>query len=276
MYSPKEYWADLSERYDSVDSTGLAPILHPGAPSWFNEAIDQVQFRALRRAFAMANLSPGARFLDVGCGTGRWVRRYRELGFSPVGVDATVGMLRIARSHRTTCPLVVGLAYNLPFSNGVFDCVSDITVVQHIPYRLQPEALREMIRVLKPGGRMILFELVRGAGLHIFPRKPQDWIREVESCGATLVGCFGQEYLLPDRLFVRLAQTLSSRPGKQAPHVRAISHDSPSTEKSLTRRFYWQMRRIIVPFSIWVEPVFAKILPPSIATHSVFVFRKKA
>ena len=37
--------------------------------------------------------------VDVGCGTGRWLRRYRDVGFSPIGVDATIGMLRIARVH---------------------------------------------------------------------------------------------------------------------------------------------------------------------------------
>lgn len=274
MYSPKEYWAELAEEYDSVDPSGFAPILHPQAPAWFNQAMDHMQFRALLRAVAIAKLSPGARLLDVGCGTGRWVRRYQELGFSPVGVDVTIGMLRIARSLRTTCPLAAGLAYNLPFSSDVFDCVSDITVVQHIPYRLQPEALREMIRVLKPGGRMILFDLIRGAGSHIFPRPPQDWIREVESCGATLIGCFGQEYFFPDRIFVRLAQTLRRKENHDG-SVQAISRESSSIEKSLTRRLYWQLRRILVPFSAWMEPIFASILPLSTATHAVFVFRKQ-
>lgn len=274
MYSPKEYWAELAKEYDSVDPSGFAPILHPQAPAWFNQAMDHMQFRALLRAVATAKLSPGARLLDVGCGTGRWVRRYQELGFSPVGVDVTIGMLRIARSLRTTCPLAAGLAYNLPFSSDVFDCVSDITVVQHIPYRLQPEALREMIRVLKPGGRMILFDLIRGAGSHIFPRPPQDWIREVESCGATLIGCFGQEYFFPDRIFVRLAQTLRRKENHDG-SVQAISRESSSIEKSLTRRLYWQLRRILVPFSAWMEPVFASILPLSTATHAVFVFRKQ-
>ena len=275
MYSPKDYWTELAEQYGSVDSSGFAPILHPGAPAWFNQAIDYIQFRAVQRAVALAKLSPGARFLDVGCGTGRWVRRYRELGFSPVGVDATIGMLRIARSHRTTCPLAAGLANDLPFSSDVFDCISDITVVQHIPYRLQPQALREMIRVLKPGGRMILFELIRGAGSHIFPRQPQDWIREVESCGATLIGRFGQEYFFPDRLFVVLAQKLFGRKLNQADGAPAISKDSSSTDNSLTRRLYWRMRRILVPFSVWTEPVFASVFPASTATHAVFVFQKK-
>src|SRR6266436_5076282 len=271
MYSPKEY---LAEQYDAVDSSGFAPVLHPQAPSWFNEAIDRIQFRALRRAVAIAKLSPGARLLDVGCGTGRWLRRYRELGFCPVGVNATPAMLRIARSHRTASPLAAGLAYNLPFSNDVFDGISDITVVQHIPYPLQPRALREMVRVLKPGGRLILFELVRGAGPHIFPREPQNWIREVESCGSTLIGCFGQEYFFPDRLFVRLAQTLAGREANHGHDVLPVSHNSSSVDNSLTRRLYWRIRRIIVHLSVWMESGFVNFFPPSTATHAVFVSRK--
>src|SRR5205807_1734315 len=93
MYSPKDYWTELAQSFDSADVSGLAPILHPGAPGWFNQVIDNVQLRAVRRALSTASIPPGARFLDVGCGTGRWMRRYRDLGFSPVGVDATIGML---------------------------------------------------------------------------------------------------------------------------------------------------------------------------------------
>ena len=274
-YSPKDYWANLAEGYGSVDASGFAPILHPQAPSWFNEVIDELQFRAVRRALEIAELVPGARFLDVGCGTGRWVRRYRELGFSPVGVDATIGMLRIARAHHTNAPLTVGLAYSLPFSDAAFDCVSDITVVQHIPYELQPKALNEMVRVLKPGGRIILLELIRGQDSHIFPRQPQDWIREVESCGTSLIGCFGHEFFFLDRSFVRLAQTAFRRRGNHAAESHAASPGFPSEGRSMARRVYWQLRRITVPLSAWTEPTVAKICPASLATHAIFVFRKK-
>ena len=160
MYSPKEYWSNLADGSDSVDATGFEPILHPLAPAWFNQIIDNLQFRAVQRALTLAALPPGAHFLDVGCGTGRWVRRYGELGFSAVGVDATIGMLRMARCHDTRAPLATALAQSLPFPDAAFDCLSDITVVQHIPYGLQPKALQEMVRVLKPGGRMILMEVI--------------------------------------------------------------------------------------------------------------------
>lgn len=281
MYRPKDYWASLAERRDSVDDAGFAPVLHPLSPFWFNQLIDDLQFRAIRRALAMAAVPRGALFLDVGCGTGRWVRRYEELGFSPVGVDATVQMLQIARTRRTGAPLLVGLAQCLPFADSAFDCLSDITVVQHIPYELQSGAFREMVRVIKPGGRLILMEVICGKApnigrdSHVFPREPRNWIDEVENLGASLIGWFGQEFLVADRLYVGLAQVLFGRKGSLVGKVLSDSYKSIATEPSLTRRVYWKMRYITAHISAWSEPSVARILPRLLATHGVFVFRKK-
>ncbi len=281
MYSPKEYWSSLAGGGNSVDALGFAPILHPLAPAWFNQVIDDLQFRAVRRGLALAALPTGARFLDVGCGTGRWLRRYGELGFSAMGVDATIGMLQMARAHDTRAPLTTGLAQSLPFCDAAFDCLSDITVVQHIPYEFQSRALQEMVRVIKPGGRMILMEVICGKGAHIrkdshvFPREPRDWISEVERWGASLIGWFGQEFLLADRLYVRLAQTLSGRKANFVKQVKSASYHSSSRKSSLVHRFYWQLRHITVPFSVWSEPAVARICPASLATHGMFVFRKE-
>jgi SAM-dependent methyltransferase len=281
MYSPKEYWSRLANGCYSMDASGFEPILHPSAPPWFNQLIDNLQYRALRRALAIAAVPRGARFLDVGCGTARWVRRYGELGFSAVGVDATIGMLKIARAHQTRAPLVTGLAQSLPFPDAVFDCLSDITVVQHIPYELQSKALQEMVRVIKPGGRMILMEVISRKDLHIgndshvFPREPQDWISGVEYCGASLIAWFGQEFLFADRLYVRLAQTLFGRKGNLVKQVQSTSHYSASRKSSVVHRVYWQLRHITAPFSVWAEPAVAKLSPASLATHGMFVFRKE-
>jgi ubiquinone/menaquinone biosynthesis C-methylase UbiE len=281
MYSPKEYWSNLADGGDFADSSGFAPILHPLAPSWFNQIIDNLQFRALRRALALASVPTGSRFLDVGCGTGRWVRRYGELGFSVVGVDATIGMLQMARVHDTRAPLTAGLAQSLPFSDAAFDCLSDITVVQHIPYKLQSKALQEMVRILKPGGRMILMEVICGKvphigeDSHVFPREPRDWISQVERCGVSLIEWFGQEFLLVDRLYVHLAQSLFGRKGNLVKQVQSSSHHSSSRESSVAHRVYWQLRGITAPFSARIEPVVERICPDSLATHGVFVFRKE-
>jgi len=273
-YSPEEYWADLAERYENADDFGLAPILHPQTPQWFNRVLDELQLRAFRRALKIASFPAGSRILDIGCGTGRWVRRYAELGYAPTGVDATRRMLVIARAQQTRAPLVVGSASHLPFSDASFDGLSDITVVQHIPYALQGAALREMIRILRPGGRMILLELVQGKDPHIFPRTSVEWIQEVESCGAKLIKCFGQEFFLPDRLFVHLAGAIS---GQRRDHISRVqfSPRNPTPDKpTAIRRIYWNLRHITVLSSACIEPGVSRICPISLATHGVFVFRK--
>jgi SAM-dependent methyltransferase len=168
----------------------------------------------------------------------------------------------------------------LPFSDATFDCLSDITVVQHIPYEHQSGALKEMVRVLKPGGRLILMEVICGKDprigkdSHVFPREPRDWISEVERCGTSLIDWFGQEYLLADRIYVRLARALFTREANLVKQVQSSSFHSSSPAASVVRRAYWRMRQISVSLSLWAEPTVARICPASLATHGMFIFRK--
>ena len=272
-YSPKEYWAGVAESFRSADLTGFAPVLHPDAPAWYNRLIDNLQFQAMRRALAIAQIPQGARFLDIGCGTGRWLRRYKERGFGAMGMDATLGMLRTARQHGIAAPLVAGDAQRLPFPDASFDAVSDVTVVQHIPLASQPRALGEMLRVLKPGGCSILIELLIGQGGHVFSRTPQDWIQQLTSHGATLLEWFGQEFLLPDRLFLIIVHkllNLKSRAGDAD-----IPPSQPVTRQAAPRRqLYWGIRHLIAILSAWADPLTEKIVPGRYGTHAVFVFRK--
>jgi SAM-dependent methyltransferase len=272
-YVPEEYWADVATDPRLSDAQGFSPVLHPAAPVWFNRLMDRLQFRAMRRAIALAALPPGARILDVGCGTGRWVRRYGEMGLQVTGVDATLGMLNRARGIGTGAPLVAGSIRQLPFADASFDCVTDVTVLQHIPSSLQPTALYEMLRVLQPQGRLILFELIRGNDAHIFPRSSQEWISQASLCGAALLGCFGQEFLLLDRFFVNVAKAvLRSHSHRAVGSMPVIL--SASQQSSTGRHLYWEMRRVTATLSAWTDPLAEKILPAKRATHGVFIFQK--
>ena len=272
-YPAKRYWTGLAEGAPSADTSGFAPVLHPDAPAWFNYLIDDLQYRAVQRALAMGRVHSGARILDVGCGTGRWVRRYQELGLHATGVDATLPMLRLARARGTTAPIVAGEAQRLPFADEQFDFVSDITVIQHIPRSLQTDALAEMTRVLRSGGRMVLMELIRGEGVHIFPRTARGWIEQAGALGLKLAGWFGQEYMLLDRLLVHTTRAITARNGNPMPATE-IPEKSAPRHSPTARQIFWAFRHVTAPISAWVESLVENICPAEAATHGVFIFQK--
>lgn len=85
--------------------------------------------------------------LEIGCGTGVHAVRVRELGWTPVGADLSVGMLRHARGR---LPAVRADAERLPVRDGCVDAA--IAVMVHTDMPGYPAVLREAARVLRPGG----------------------------------------------------------------------------------------------------------------------------
>lgn len=89
------------------------------------------------------------RILDVGCGTGIIHDLYPNLNI--IGIDISKGMLK---HHKGNC--VWGSAESLPFPDECFDSVVCRSVLHHIPDC--SKALREIKRVLKPGGKFVCWE----------------------------------------------------------------------------------------------------------------------
>lgn len=108
---------------------------------------------------ARAHLRPGERVLDVACGTGVITRIAKDkVGSGPVtGLDLTPGMLEVARSVTPSDMEITwheGNAESLPFPDASFDVVFCGLSLQLMPNKVT--ALREMKRVLVPGGRLLL------------------------------------------------------------------------------------------------------------------------
>ena len=271
-YTPKDYWSGVAGS-GAHDASGCAPVLHPDAPAWFNSLVDRLQERAWKRGLAWASPAPGARVLDVGCGTGRWLRRYSQLKLNAFGVDATPGMLRRALELGTKCPVIAAPAQRLPFQNEAFDLVSAVTVVQHVPTDAQSEVLREMARVLRPGGHLMLLELTRGSGPHVFPHAPAQWIHQVSAAGLSPVNYSGQEFLLLDRALVACVQAARGVAGNSA-GATLPGQAPPSSSTSPSRRIYWAARHAACKISEWIEPIAQRVCPVEWATHVLMVFRK--
>jgi len=103
----------------------------------------------------IAGIGPGDRVLDVGCGTGVLAReasaRVAPAG-KVIGLDLNERMLAVARRLRPEIEWRQGNAARLPFADGSFDVVASQFMLMFLPDRVA--ALREMWRVLAPGGRL--------------------------------------------------------------------------------------------------------------------------
>lgn len=138
--------------------------------------------------FCAALLSPGARVLDAGCGTGRVAIRLDELGFACVGVDVDESMLTVARRSAPQVPwFTADLASVSPSDLGGasgFDLVVLAgNVVPLLAGGTVASAVRSLARLLAPGGL-----LVAGFGLdstHLPPRCPVTSFEEYDdACAA--------------------------------------------------------------------------------------------
>lgn len=118
------------------------------------------RLRADRRArlfVALGAIGPGVRVLELGCGSGEFTRRLAATGARLVALDLSAELLARARG-RTPPPgarFLRGNAMTLPFRDESVDVVCGCSVLHHLDVET---ALREVRRVLRPGGRLLFSE----------------------------------------------------------------------------------------------------------------------
>lgn len=129
-----------------------------GIPAW-RELVavrladaDYEEGRLNRLEAALERSVAGARVLNVGCGTGGFNALAQRAGADPWGVDASLEAAAIAGLRAPGRRIFCALAEALPFRDGSFDVVYCYSTLEHLadPGR----AVREMLRVLRPGGRL--------------------------------------------------------------------------------------------------------------------------
>ncbi|MBO0801969.1 MAG: demethylmenaquinone methyltransferase [Nocardiopsaceae bacterium] len=145
---------DLAERYDLM-----------------NDVLSAGQVRLWRkRVQKIVAAEPGDRVLDLAAGTGTSSRTFATYGADTVACDFSVGMLRVGQGRlfatdpeqartRGRVAFAAGDALRLPFADGAFDAVTISFGLRNV--QRTRDALAEMRRVTRPGGRLVVCEFSR-------------------------------------------------------------------------------------------------------------------
>ncbi|HEX3933003.1 MAG TPA: demethylmenaquinone methyltransferase [Nocardioides sp.] len=122
-----------------------------------NDVLSLGQDRRWRKeVIAAVAPRPGELVLDLAAGTGTSSRPFADAGATVVPCDFSLGMLRVGKEHEPELPFTAGDGTRLPFADDVFDAVTISFGLRNI---VDPGAgLREMRRVTRPGGRLVVCE----------------------------------------------------------------------------------------------------------------------
>jgi ubiquinone/menaquinone biosynthesis C-methylase UbiE len=202
----RAYYDAFSQRYEQ----------HRGRndPGGYHELLDELE------AEYVARFGTGREVLEVGCGTGLVLQRIEAFASRVRGVDLSPGMLEKARARGLD--VVEGSATALPFEDASFDVSCSFKVLAHV--RDVDLALREMARVVRPGGHVLaeLYNPISWRGLakrvapagrvaknakesDVFTRfDPPRRARQLTPPGCTFVGARGIRILTPTAHLMRI------------------------------------------------------------------------
>jgi ubiquinone/menaquinone biosynthesis C-methylase UbiE len=177
----------LTGTYTDVDRSP-DPV---AAAEWMDTMCDWPFIRAYKeRTVDLLQVKPGARLLDVGCGTGHDTRALAVTAGPEgiaIGVDASAVMLKTARTRGGS--YLQADARALPYEDGAFDGTRIDRVLQHVP---GPEdAVHEIARVTRAGGRVVAIDpdqetLVADVSDPGLLRKVKDFRRDRNLCNGTI------------------------------------------------------------------------------------------
>jgi demethylmenaquinone methyltransferase/2-methoxy-6-polyprenyl-1,4-benzoquinol methylase/phosphoethanolamine N-methyltransferase len=151
------------------------PITHGRTIGWWAPFYDAcgwlMSFGRLptlrKETLEIAALQPGESVLDVGCGTGTLTLMAAEqagVDARVAGIDASPEMIEQARKKgskkKREVDFRVAPIEKLPYGDAEFDVVLSSLMLHHLPDDLKAQGLAEVRRVLKPGGRLVVLDLL--------------------------------------------------------------------------------------------------------------------
>ena len=242
----------------------------------FYRTLDEHRYKVHRRLHTAVGFekTTGLRVLEIGCGCGSEAERFARAGAHYTAVDLTPAALSITRKRFELANLegrfIQGDAENLPFPDDSFDLVYSHGVLHHTPDT--PQTIREVHRVLSPGGRAMVMVYYSGSFNYNFNLRIVRRLRALllrTEWGIKLAGkIFGET----EEQIRRHAELFRQDPASylQMQNILNRNTDGPDNplsqvfSKTSARQMFWQFKEINTEIMFWNPnylPVIGKLIP---------------
>lgn len=165
----KRYWEQCLD--ESVSE--IAYYQRRRAPLFVNKYYEHQLKRAFATIVHNLKLEENVLILEIGSGTGRWAQQLIGMNINCIysGIDFNQKAVSLAHSKRlSNCHFLTMDGMKLAYKSNCFDCAISITAIQHIPNEGWRDAVKEMVRVVKPNGRIAIIENNRYPWINEFTR----------------------------------------------------------------------------------------------------------
>ncbi len=140
-----------------LPAPGLEGAAYDRVAAAYDATFTDIRVRGPEWAWLSARVPPGARLLDLGCGTGALLRALEDRGVDGVGADVSAAMLEQARRRRPGGSFVHLDGPTLPLPDRSLDLVVSLLSWRYVDW---DPMLAEVARVLRPGGRLLVVDMV--------------------------------------------------------------------------------------------------------------------
>jgi len=250
----------------------------PGTPAFYR-SLDEHRYKVHRKLQSAVGFekTSGLRVLEIGCGCGSEAERFARAGSHYTAVDLTNAAVRITRSrfqlaHLDGC-FVQGDAESLPFPECSFDLVYSHGVLHHTPDT--PLTIREVHRVLAPGGRAVIMLYYRDSfNYHVNLRIVRRWRAHLlrTEWGVKLARAIWRE---TDHELRQHANLIRQDPGSYLEMQNMLNRNTDGPDNPLSQvfsrasaqRMFWQFQNVKTAIMFWNPnwlPGVGKLLPLSV------------
>lgn len=270
----KEFWrihgSTWSARNDfEKDPLGLNVVVYPGASTWLNDYFaffqKKIYVELLRHVQPEC---PGGSALDVGCGAGRWCRVLKDNGYDKVtGLDLQPQLVTKDREMHPDIRFECGAIQDFS-PDRLFDLVSSVTVLQHLPYDQQAVAVRKLRELTKTNGYAVILENIKEKGPHVFSNSIPQWLKIFQDAGFKAVSIRRYDYSPCFRFHAWAVRTLSGGLGLRTETNKDLSPADfafiPRGKKSFVHRVSdgvrdlaitadWRVESLLVPLNFGIS-----------------------